>query len=219
MIYGIGYIDPSKRYAPVEGWYEKCILFHSKKYHKILETTVIPQDTICIDAETGVTETHKRIISNYFKGSRMFINIGAAGAVTGRPYTPAIGDVVQASVVLPTAGLARLITNEFPLKNEGDPLPKIPQVTVQCLPTLYYDKRFLVADATCVEQESEAVAATCMWLNKNYGEKYGKCFYANIFYISDTVHRDNRPWKDTLKMYEHTRDIYRKKVLDIALSS
>lgn len=212
MIYGIGYIDPSKRYEPIPGWYKKCVIFHSKKYHKILETMVVPSDTICVDAGTGCTETHKKIIENYFKGSRVFINIGAAGS---NRRDLQIGDVVDANTVYATAGLAKYFTDEPVLSSPT--FSSYPTATVQCVPTLYYARGVLEKSVDCVEQESEAVAATCMWLNRNYGDRLGGCKYANIFYISDTIDQDGRPWKDTLKMYEHKRDVYRRKVLEIAL--
>lgn len=202
------YIDPSTRFSPVDNWFKTCVMYHSKRYN-YLTTPSIPSSPLLLDAEVGCTETHKRIVENYFKGTRMFINIGAAGAVSDKPK---IGDVVEATTVIPTAGLARVLTDRVTLLNRSH--WDVPEVITQCVPTLYYNKDFLIDGVDCVEQESEAVAATCIWLNHNYGDKYGMCDWANLFYISDIVEDG---WKDTLKLQEQ-RNEYRRKVLEVALT-
>lgn len=218
MIYKCGagesYIDPSTRYEPAEGWYKNCVLYHSKKYIPLLAEFDISKDIICFDAEMGCTETHRKIVENYFKGSRTFINIGACGAFVPCSASLKLGDVVEPSSILFMAGFSRIFTNRKYINTKCRYGAK--KVAVECVPTLYYNKKFIASYVDCAEQESEAVAVTCEWLNYNYGKKYGKCEYYNLFYVSDIVHRSGKAWVDTLKLHEQG-DKYRREVLSLIL--
>jgi len=203
-------IDPSKRFNSIKDYPKTTILYHSKRYNPIISEIPVSKDFHIEDAEVGCTETHKRMVENYFKGSRFFINVGACGAISSGLK---IGDIVEATSVLCSSGFSNFF-------GYGDILfcrkkfPEIIDVCTQCVPTMYYEKTDIHKEADCIEQESEAVLVTVRWLNEKYGRKMGACGCANLFYISDII--DRNEWIDTLKLQD-SRNIYRKDVLFSAL--
>ncbi|HAZ29256.1 TPA: hypothetical protein DCY43_00680 [candidate division WWE3 bacterium] len=224
---GESFIDPSTRYEQIVYYPKICILTHNHRYQKLLRLRGIEgaekyDKDVCIiynatrilltNAREGCTSTHKAMVSSYFKGSRVFVNIGSAGGIAANLH---IGDIVLSTHVIGDTGFSRSLmkadteTANATLLAASKPLVELFKSRVQisgptwCVPTLYYHKDLLAhrmaLKPIAVEMEMEAVVSTGMWLNYNYGSEKGTCSYTGLFYISDLLPSGNSEWTDTLR--------------------
>ena len=224
---GESFIDPSTRYEQIVYYPKICILTHNHRYQKLLRLRGIEgaekyDKDVCIiynatrilltNAREGCTSTHKAMVSSYFRGSRIFINIGSAGGIAADLR---IGDIVLSTHVIGDTGFLRSLmkadteTANATLLAVSKPLVELFKSRGQisgptwCVPTLYYHKNLLARRMAlkpiAVEMEMEAVVSTGMWLNFNYGNGKGSCSYAGLFYISDLLPLDDSVWADTLR--------------------
>ncbi len=224
---GESFIDPSTRYEQILCYPKICILTHNHRYQKLIRMRGIEgaekyDKDVCItynaarillaNAREGCTSTHKAMVSSYFKGSRVFVNIGSAGGIAANLH---IGDIILSTHVIGDTGFTRsLMKTDIEAANAtllaaSKPLVELFKSRVQisgptwCIPTLYYHKDLLAhrmaLKPIAVEMEMEAVVSTGMWLNYNYGSDKGTCSYAGLFYISDLLPLNSSVWADTLR--------------------
>lgn len=233
MIYRCDLIDPSLRYEHVVGQPRYCIIVHNSYYLQLVESSVCTESTahikgtdiLLVNAREGVTSTHKAMIRNYFKGSRIFINIGSAGGIGSATR---LGSLVLSKGVVCDSGFSSIVMKEKKLLKSTSKLTDVfsPVVNTQgftwCVPSLYYSrallkKRLEKYRLVAVEMEQEAINSTGMWLNYNYGKSYGKCSYTGVFYISDLLPLNGEKWTDTLRDDVELRK-HKKNLLDIIVS-